>query len=41
MMLKTPRTEVGYVAAVILGAVPGIADAWRADGSRARVCGSA
>lgn len=29
MMLRTPRTEVGYVAAAVLGAVPAIADAWR------------
>lgn len=29
MMLNTPRTEVGYVAAAVLGAVPGIADTWR------------
>jgi hypothetical protein len=28
MMIRQPRSEVGYVAAVVLGAVPDIANAW-------------
>ena len=30
IMLRTPRTEPGYVAAVVLGAIPAIAACWRA-----------
>ncbi len=40
MMVNAPRTEVGYVAAAVLGAVPGIARAWRPilAGSGLNVC---